>query len=249
MLSVTATAGEVDICLIITQRSLYHSAACRELSSACRICSRSSARGRAGRMLSNVNSYHPNSVIFCGEIFPWDHIFSENIKTSWLWTVRYKYFSSRSLLRIFFIGNLGVIEINMWSTSLYLSNMTNISSRRCRIPAGESPCRGRMAAAGIPPTSVAWLRWRILSRRFGMACAWSWRRPHSEVASSVVWLPSSSVQMDHIGAVATSRRRIAWPVGCGSSRRRGYGGPADEAGEDATIDGGTRWCRSPRWRR
>jgi hypothetical protein len=78
-----------------------------------------------------------------------------------------------------------------------------------------------------------------------MACAWPWRQPHSDVASSVVWLSSSSVQMDHIGAVAASQRRVAWHVGYGSSQRGGYGGPADEAGEDATIDGGTHGCRSP----
>jgi hypothetical protein len=42
---------------------------------------------------------------------------------------------------------------------------------------------------------------------------------------------------------------IVWPVGCASPQRGGDGGPAGEAGEDATIDDDARGCRNPHWRR
>jgi hypothetical protein len=62
--------------------------------------------------------------------------------------------------------------------------------------------------------------------------------------------PARLLDVFLVGAKGSSQWwRITWPVGCAIPRRGGDGGPAGEAGEDATIDDGARGCLNPHWRR
>jgi hypothetical protein len=87
----------------------------------------------------------------------------------------------------------------------------------------------------------AWLwRW-ILSGRLGTMCVWPWRRSRSEVTSSTFGCLHR--RSKGIWSVGVASR---WLSGGGSSGG-GDGGLAADVGEDATIVGGARGCRLPRW--